>query len=72
MEKNSARDLMCKLYIETLCENYMNRDFCFTIYGEQKVKGLLIIVRNKRNDIERRKAMSDDDLLKEERAKLFH
>lgn len=72
MEKNTVRNLQCKLYIETLCENYMNRDFCFTIYGEQKVKGLLIIVRNKRNDIERRKAMSDDDLLKEERAKLFH
>lgn len=72
MEKNTVRNLQCKLYIETLCENYMNRDFWFTIYGEQKEKGLLIIVRNKRNDIERRKAMSDDDLLKEERAKLFH
>lgn len=71
MEKNSARDLMCKLYIETLCENYMNRDFWFTIYGEEKAKRLLVNVRNERKDIERRKAMSDDDLLKEKCAKRF-
>ena len=71
MEKNSARDLMCKLYIETLCENYMNRDFWFTIYGEEKAKRLLVNVRNERKDIERRKAMSDDALLKEECAKRF-
>lgn len=72
MEKNTVRNLQCKLYIETLCENYMNRDFWFTIYGEEKEKLLLINVRNERNYIERRKAMSDDDLLKEELAKLFH
>ena len=72
MEKNTVRNLQCKLYIETLCENYMNRDFWFTIYGEEKEKLLLINVGNERNYIERRKAMSDDDLLKEELAKLFH
>lgn len=72
MEKMTVRNLQCKLYIETLCENNMSRDFWFTKFGEDAEKRILIKVKNERCDIARRKAMSDDDLLKEEHADLYH
>lgn len=60
MEKMTVQDLKCKLYIETLCEQYQNRDFMFTIIGEKRLKEtkakiesrLEVVRKNMENDPE--------------------
>lgn len=58
MEKMTVQDLKCKLYIETLREQYQNRDFMFTIIGEKKLKESKAKIESRLEDI--RKNMEND------------
>lgn len=62
MEKMTVRDLQCKLYVETLREEYKNRDFMFTTIGENDMSHIMRWIEIKVKEIEERENLSDEDL----------
>lgn len=62
MEKMTVRDLQCKLYVETLREEYQNRDYMFTTIGEEMQSRIERAIEKKVEEIEQKEALSDEKL----------
>lgn len=62
MEKMTVRDLQCKLYVETLREEYQNRDYMFTTIGEELQSLIKSVIEKEVEEIEQKEALSDEKL----------
>lgn len=62
MEKMTVRDLQCKLYVETLREEYKTRDFMFTTIGEKEMTKITQGIKMKIEMIEEKESLSDAEL----------
>lgn len=58
----TVRDLKCKLYVETLREEYKTRDFMFTTIGEKKFAEITQNIKKKIEMIEEKESLSDEEL----------
>lgn len=62
MEKMTVRDLQCKLYVETLREQYQNRDYMFTSIGEELMERFSSRIEKKLEETKAKESMSDEEL----------
>lgn len=58
----TVRDLQCKLYVETLREEYKTRDFMFTTICEKEKSRIICGIEKKVKELEEKEALSDEEL----------